>query len=70
MGERLQSNLTRHRQWGLIPHWTKFPPTGPLNTINARSEALMYGSQKCIELTSATPLPVACGTRSRDTSVA
>lgn len=29
-------------QWGLIPHWTKYPPTGPLNTINARSEALMY----------------------------
>jgi putative SOS response-associated peptidase YedK len=28
-------------QWGLIPHWTKFPPSGPLNTINARSEALM-----------------------------
>ncbi|TXT13263.1 hypothetical protein VHUM_00630 [Vanrija humicola] len=28
-------------QWGLIPHWTKYPPTGPLNTINARSEALI-----------------------------
>ena len=28
-------------QWGLIPHWTKHPPTGPLNTINARSEALL-----------------------------
>jgi putative SOS response-associated peptidase YedK len=28
-------------QWGLIPHWTKHPPTGPLNTINARSEAVM-----------------------------
>ncbi|TXT09547.1 uncharacterized protein COLE_03481 [Cutaneotrichosporon oleaginosum] len=28
-------------QWGLIPHWTKHPPTGPLNTINARSEALI-----------------------------
>lgn len=29
------------RQWGLVPHWTKYPPTGPMNTINARSEALM-----------------------------
>lgn len=29
------------RQWGLIPHWTKHPPTTPLNTINARSESLL-----------------------------
>jgi len=29
------------RQWGLIPHWTKHPPTGGLNTINARSEGLL-----------------------------
>ncbi|KAK1925910.1 hypothetical protein DB88DRAFT_485565 [Papiliotrema laurentii] len=28
-------------QWGLIPHWTKHPPTGALNTINARSESLL-----------------------------
>lgn len=28
-------------QWGLIPHWSKHPPSGPLNTINARSENLM-----------------------------
>ncbi|BEI96071.1 hypothetical protein CcaverHIS631_0110200 [Cutaneotrichosporon cavernicola] len=28
-------------QWGLVPHWTKHPPSGPLNTINARSEALI-----------------------------
>lgn len=28
-------------QWGLIPHWTKHPPTGVLNTINARSEQLL-----------------------------
>ncbi|ORY24591.1 hypothetical protein BCR39DRAFT_507438 [Naematelia encephala] len=31
-------------QWGLIPHWTKHPPTGALNTINARSEALLDAS--------------------------
>lgn len=30
------------RQWGLIPHWTKHPPSGALNTINARSEGLLY----------------------------
>ncbi|KAJ9113901.1 hypothetical protein QFC19_000095 [Naganishia cerealis] len=29
-------------QWGLIPHWSKHPPSGALNTINARSENLMY----------------------------
>jgi hypothetical protein len=29
------------RQWGLIPHWTKHPPTAPLNPINARSESLL-----------------------------
>jgi putative SOS response-associated peptidase YedK len=29
------------RQWGLIPHWTKHPPSGGLNTINARSEGLL-----------------------------
>ncbi|ORX37056.1 hypothetical protein BD324DRAFT_624622 [Kockovaella imperatae] len=28
-------------QWGLIPHWTKHPPSGPMNTINARSESLL-----------------------------
>lgn len=28
-------------QWGLIPHWSKHPPSGPLNTINARSENLI-----------------------------
>ncbi|WRT66749.1 uncharacterized protein IL334_003712 [Kwoniella shivajii] len=31
-------------QWGLVPHWTKHPPTGPLNTINARSEGLLDAS--------------------------
>ena len=30
------------RQWGLIPHWTKHPPSGGLNTINARSEGLLW----------------------------
>ncbi|KAL7420462.1 hypothetical protein Q5752_004412 [Cryptotrichosporon argae] len=33
--------LIETMQWGLIPHWTKHPPTGPLNTINARSEGLV-----------------------------
>lgn len=32
----------KFRQWGLIPHWSKHPPSAPLNTINARSENLMY----------------------------
>ncbi|KAK8864145.1 hypothetical protein IAR55_001391 [Kwoniella newhampshirensis] len=31
-------------QWGLIPHWTKYPPSGPMNTINARSEGLLDAS--------------------------
>ncbi|WVW85099.1 hypothetical protein I302_107136 [Kwoniella bestiolae CBS 10118] len=37
-GER---GMIETMQWGLIPHWTKHPPTGPLNTINARSEGLL-----------------------------
>ncbi|RXK39996.1 hypothetical protein M231_02636 [Tremella mesenterica] len=46
-------------QWGLIPHWSKHPPSGPLNTINARSETLLdptsggmwhhlKGSKRCV----------------------
>ncbi|WWD18830.1 hypothetical protein CI109_103285 [Kwoniella shandongensis] len=31
-------------QWGLIPHWTKYPPSGPMNTINARSEGILDAS--------------------------
>ncbi|WWC62979.1 uncharacterized protein I303_105577 [Kwoniella dejecticola CBS 10117] len=36
--------LIETMQWGLVPHWTKHPPTGPLNTINARSEGLLDAS--------------------------
>ncbi|WWC88289.1 uncharacterized protein L201_003197 [Kwoniella dendrophila CBS 6074] len=40
-GER---GMIETMQWGLVPHWTKHPPTGPLNTINARSEGLLDAS--------------------------
>ncbi|KAK4706054.1 hypothetical protein P7C70_g146, partial [Phenoliferia sp. Uapishka_3] len=30
-------------KWGLIPSWTKRPPTKPLNTINCRSDRLFEG---------------------------
>ncbi|WWC71123.1 uncharacterized protein I206_105076 [Kwoniella pini CBS 10737] len=40
-GER---GMIETMQWGLVPHWSKHPPTGPLNTINARSEGLLDAS--------------------------
>ena len=30
-------------QWGLIPSWSKEPPTGPQHTINATCEKLFEG---------------------------
>ncbi|WVR06676.1 hypothetical protein IAU60_003708 [Kwoniella sp. DSM 27419] len=39
-----ESTIIETMQWGLIPHWTKHPPTGGLNTINARSEGLLDSS--------------------------
>ncbi|WVF69072.1 hypothetical protein IAT40_003846 [Kwoniella sp. CBS 6097] len=42
--ENSESAIVETMQWGLIPHWTKHPPSGGLNTINARSEGLLDSS--------------------------
>ncbi|RSH90757.1 hypothetical protein EHS25_009932 [Saitozyma podzolica] len=42
--EHREQAMIETMQWGLIPHWNKHPPTTPLSTINARSEALLEPS--------------------------
>ncbi|OCF35057.1 hypothetical protein I316_03097 [Kwoniella heveanensis BCC8398] len=42
--ENNENAIVETMQWGLIPHWTKHPPSGGLNTINARSEGLLDSS--------------------------
>ncbi|WVQ96585.1 hypothetical protein IAU59_003690 [Kwoniella sp. CBS 9459] len=42
--ENSEGAIVETMQWGLIPHWTKHPPSGGLNTINARSEGLLDAS--------------------------